>query len=196
MNDLPESWDVLDPCGRPTGRQVLRRTDGADPASNLGPGESHLVVMVCLFRRNNTQTPQLLIQRRAATKIGWPSTWDVTAAGSAVSGESSQTGARRELSEEVGIDLDLSQAGPTITIRAPKSLYDIYLVDAPAGLDIDSLALQPDEVDAVAWVSRDEILDMIADGRFAPVKPSLIHLIFDLYERAGLLTSSYWAGPE
>ncbi len=195
MDNSPEVWDVLDATGRPTGRQVARRTDGTDPASGLGPGESHLVVMVCVFRRDAGE-PQLLVQRRAATKIGWPDDWDVTAGGSVVSGETSQTGARRELCEEVGLDIDLSRIGPALTVRAPKSHYDVYLVDAPAGLDIDQLVLQPDEVAAVAWASRDDVLAMVADGRFVPAKPSLIGLLFDLYDRPGLLTSSYWAGPE
>ncbi len=118
-----------------------------------------------------------MIQRRAVVKIGWPGLWDVTAGGSVMAGESSQVGAMRELDEEVGIRVDLSQVGPSVTIRAPKSLYDVYLVEAPAGLDIENLPLQPDEVDAVAWASRDDVLEMVS-------------------EFAGILTQSYWPGPE
>ena len=191
MPDSPEEWDVLDWRGQPTGRTVARRYDGDDPASGLRSGESHRVAFLCVFRQGDGES-ELLIQRRAATKIGWPGAWDVTAGGSVLAGESSQDGAMRELREEVGIAVDLSTTRPALTINAPKTVYDVYLVDAPAGLDAATLPLQPDEVDAVAWANRASVLEMIGDGRFVAIKPSLIDFLFALHERPGLQTRSFF----
>ncbi|CCQ19681.1 Uncharacterized Nudix hydrolase lmo0368 [Listeria monocytogenes N53-1] len=49
----------------------------------LAPGELHLVVHVCIFNENG----QLLIQKRQKDKEGWPNYWDLSAAGSALKGE-------------------------------------------------------------------------------------------------------------
>jgi hypothetical protein len=37
---------------------------------------------------------------------------------------------------------------------------------AVQGTDAERLSLQPDEVDAVAWATCEDILTMVADGRF------------------------------
>jgi len=195
VDSAPEEWDVLDWTGTPTGRTVSRATGDGDPASALAPGEAHRVVLVCLFRPAPAG-PEMLIQRRTDTKIGWPGAWDITAGGSVLAGETSQDGAARELLEEVGVAVDLSRTGPAVTVRAPKSVYDIYLMNAPADLDITTLSLQPEEVAAVRWASRDDIQDMITDGRFVAYKPSLVDHLFAQYGRPGLQTRSYFPGPD
>ena len=42
--------------------------------------------------------------------------WDITAGGSALSGDTSNEAASRELREEVGIDVDLTDVRPAMTI--------------------------------------------------------------------------------
>jgi len=185
-------WDVLDARGQPTGRQVARIDDGGDPAGGLHFGESHRVVMVGVFRTTDNNGVQLLIQHRSPTKITWPSVWDITAGGSVLAGETSQDGAMRELREEVGMVADLSHTRPALTVSATKTVYDIYLVGVPAGLDIDQLTFQADEVDEVMWADRETILEMITDGRFVAIKPSLVDFVFALYDRPGLQTRSYF----
>ena len=50
----------------------------------------------------------MLIQHRQPFKSGWSDLWDITVGGSAVSGDTSQTAAEREVLEEIGYKLDLS----------------------------------------------------------------------------------------
>ena len=174
-----EWWDVLAADGLPTGRVVVRNTSG-DPAANLGPGEYHRAVGVCVFDGRG----QVLIQQRSADRAVNPGKWDCAGGGSVLAGETSQRAATRELAEEVGIDIDFAGVRPALTIANPDNFFDIYLADAP-GLDIGALALQAGEVQAVRWAGLGEVRAMLAEGVFWPYHPSLIDLLFALHERPG-----------
>ena len=54
-------------------------------------------------------------------------------------------------------------------------------------VDISSLTLEYEEVEAVKWASLDEILSMMEDGTFIPYQKHLISLFFDMKERYGAL---------
>ena len=88
-----ELWDIYDIDRQKTGK-LCRRVDG----KALADQDYHLVVHICLFNPQG----QLLIQRRQLDKAGYPGLWDVTAAGSALAGETSAQAAARELFEEMG----------------------------------------------------------------------------------------------
>ena len=171
-----ECWDLLDVDGRPTGRTAQRVTDGGDPSGGLGPGDWHRVVAICVF---NSQG-QLLIQQRAADKVGWPNAWDLSAGGSVLAGETSQEGAARELCEEIGITHDFTGQRPVLTLTGNRGFFDIYLVDADP--DLASLELQAEEVQAVQWASLPQVLALIKQGHFWDFSISLIELIFGLHE--------------
>ena len=68
--------------------------------------------------------------------------------------------------EELGLDLDLSDVRPTMTIHFDTGFDDIYVLTR--NVDLSALRLQPEEVQAVRWASKEEILRMIDDGRFIP----------------------------
>ena len=91
---------------------------------------------------------RMLIQQRQPFKEGWSDLWDISVGGSAVAGDSSRSAAERETREELG------------------------------AVDPASLRLQYEEVQAARWASREEILQMIDDGRFIPYEKSLIDLLF------------------
>ena len=76
-----ELWDIYDIDRQKTGK-LCRRVDG----KALADRDYHLVVHICLFNPQG----QLLIQRRQLDKAGYPGLWDVTAAGSALAGETSR----------------------------------------------------------------------------------------------------------
>jgi len=179
-----ELWDILDTAGLPTGRVVPRNTDGGDTEANLGPGEIHRIVIVCVFGEDN----RMLIQQRTWTKIGWPGLWDLSAGGSALAGETSQQAASRELAEEVGINVDFTGQRPHISLTKPGALLDLYLTDLP-GIDPATLVLQADEVQAARWSDQREILAMIGQSTFCPFHESLIHLIFDVHRHPGELSN-------
>ncbi len=135
-------------------------------------GFYRLVVHVCVFSPEG----QMLIQRRQPFKKGWSDLWDITVGGCVVSGESSRQAAERETLEELGLPVDLSDARPTLTINWKHGFDDYYVVTQP--VDPASLRLQYEEVQDARWASREEILQMIDDGRFIPYEKSLIDLLF------------------
>lgn len=101
-----ELWDVYDRDRKKTGKVMERGTPSEDEAY-------HLVVHVCLFNSKD----EMLIQQRQPFKAGWPNMWDVTVGGSAITGDSSQNAAERELFEEIGYTIDLSNMRPHLTVE-------------------------------------------------------------------------------
>ena len=131
-----------------------------------------MVVHVCIFDPEG----RMLIQQRQPFKRGWSDLWDVSVGGSAVSGDSSRSAAERETREELGLEIDLKNVRPTLTVHFEHGFDDIYVLTMP--VDLSALKLQYEEVQAVRWASEAEILEMIDDGRFIPYEKSLIKLLF------------------
>lgn len=167
-----ELWDVYDKDRCKTGKTMLR-------GSAFQEGDYHVVVHICLFN----SLGQMLIQQRQPFKEGWPNMWDITVGGSAIAGDSSFEAAQRELFEEIGYTVDLSNNRPVLTINFSCGFDDYYLVNDDVNLD--ALNLQHEEVQGVKWASQDEILDMIDEGLFIPYHKNLIRLLFDLRHQRG-----------
>ena len=100
-----EMWDLYTKDREKTGR-LHRRGDA------MKNGEYHLAIHVCIFNSRN----ELLIQQRQSFKEDWPDMWDLTAAGSALQGENSCQAAEREVAEELGLKIDLSDRLADFTI--------------------------------------------------------------------------------
>jgi len=160
-----ELWDIYDKDRKLTGR-IHRRGD------KMEEGDYHLVVHVCIFNRKN----QLLLQKRQPWKIGWPNMWDLTVGGSAVAGDDSTIAAEREVSEEIGLDIDLTNERPRFTINFPNGFDDYYLITQD--VNIETLRLQEDEVQAVKWVDKEELLQMVKNGEMIPYY--FLNSIFEL----------------
>ena len=159
---LMELWDVYDKNRLLTGKTAER-------GKPLPEGGYHMVVHICLFNHKG----QMLIQQRNAFKHGWPNLWDVTA------GETSAQAAQRELFEEIGYATDFSALRPYLTINFPNGFDDYYLLERE--VDLPLLKLQEEEVQAVAWAHKDEILEMIAQERFVPHRSGFISLLFEMF---------------
>ena len=157
MADKPEDelWDLYTKDREKTGK-THRRGD------EMKEGEYHLVIHVCIFNSKN----QLLVQQRQPFKDGWPNMWDLTVGGSALQGESSCQAAERELFEEIGLKLDLSERRPNFTINFANGFDDYYLLEQE--VDLTTLRLQEEEVQDVRWVSQEEVLQMKEDGIMIP----------------------------
>lgn len=147
--------------------------------SSFADGDYRLVVHVCIF---NSQG-EMLIQQRQPFKEGWANMWDITVGGSAVSGETSQEAAQRELFEELGVDMDLSDTRPKLTVNFDVGFDDIYTVQKD--ISFDDLTLQYEEVQNAKWASQEEVLSMIEAGEFIPYQKNLIKLLFDIKNQYG-----------
>lgn len=160
-----EIWDLYDKDRIKTGETMVR-------GSQFKENTYHLVVHVCIFNLEG----KMLIQQRQPFKDGWPNMWDITVGGSAVSGDTSQLAAEREVYEEIGYKLSLDGIRPSLTINFDKGFDDIYLIQKD--IDISKLKLQYEEVQSVKWASKEEILSMIDEEIFIPYHKSLIDLLF------------------
>lgn len=160
-----EIWDLYDKDRIKTGETMVR-------GSQFKENTYHLVVHVCIFNLEG----KMLIQQRQPFKDGWPNMWDITVEGSALSGDTSQLAAEREVYEEIGYKLSLYGIRPSLTINFDKGFDDIYLIQKD--IDISKLKLQYEEVQSVNWASKEEILSMIDEEIFIPYHKSLIDLLF------------------
>ncbi len=150
-----ELWDLYTKDKEKTGKTHQR---GLPMPENY----YRLAIHVCIFNSKN----QLLIQQRQPFKKGWPNMWDVTVGGSAVAGDSSTQAAERELFEELGIRLDLSQERPFLTMNFSGGFDDFYIIEQD--IDLAGLRLQPEEVRQVRWADQDEVIKMQAQGVMIP----------------------------
>jgi isopentenyldiphosphate isomerase len=167
-----ELWDLYDINREKIGR-TMRRGDA------LETGTYHLVVAVCIFNDKN----QMLVQHRQSDKELWPDLWDITAAGSAVAGETSLQAAHRELFEEIGYDADFAGKRPIFSVSFPRGFCDYYCLNSK--IDIPTLKLQDEEVQNVKWADRETILQMIDSGKFIPYYKSLIYAFFEMRNANG-----------
>lgn len=165
-----ELWDIYDKNRLLTGRTIER-------GNKLKQDDFHLVVHVCIFNSKN----EMLIQQRQPWKEGWPNMWDITVGGSALAGESSIEAAERETSEEIGYKINLSNERPFFTINFETGFDDYYLVEKE--IDIESLILQYEEVKAVKWASREEVLQLIKEGKF--INYWFANNLFDMRKERG-----------
>lgn len=167
-----ELWDLYDKDRVKTGQTMEREGSFSDHVF-------HLVVHVCIF---NTRG-EMLIQQRQPFKEGWPNRWDLSVGGSAITGETSSAAAEREVFEEIGYKVDLSNERPFLTINFEVGFDDYYLLEDQ--LDIETLQLQYEEVQRVKWASKKEIMQLQDKGEFIPYYRGLINLLFDMRKRRG-----------
>lgn len=167
-----ETWDIYDINRQKTDKTMVR-------GNKIENGDYHLVVSVCVFN----QKTEMLIQQRQVDKQGWPNKWDITAAGSATKGESSLQAAQRELHEEIGLIGDFKNKRPILSVNFSRGFQDYYCITQE--VDLHTLTLQQEEVQAVKWASRETIMQMIDNSEFIPYYKSLINALFDMRNSTG-----------
>lgn len=172
-----EYWDIYDINRNKMGRTMIRGEEFTD-------GDYHMVVHICIFNSNG----EMLIQKRKSSTEKWPGMWDLTAGGSAIEGETSQDAVIRELSEELGIKLELLNVRPKLTINFTHGFNDVYIINKEVILS--ELTLQDKEVEDVKWASKDEIISMIKENKFIPYYASYITLLFDMRDQYGCVEMS------
>ena len=160
-----EIFDLYTADRQLTGKTMRR----GDPTPD---GYYRLVVYVSIFDDKG----RMLIQHRQPFKESWSDLWDISVGGHSVQGEDSRMAAERETFEELGLRIDLANERPSLTIHWEKGFDDHYILTMTP--DLKDLHLQYEEVQDVRWAEKDEILQMIDDGRFIPYDKSLIEMLF------------------
>ena len=164
-----EAWDLYTQDRVKTGQTMLR----GDPVPE---GLFHLQVHVCIFNEQG----EMLIQQCQSTKRWYAGLWDYSVGGSAVAGDTSLAAAERETLEELGLQVSLAGHKPALTRWYGSMIDDYYIL--PLNVALSDLHLQREEVQAVRWAGREDILTLLAEGQFCPNPPGMIALLFDLYQ--------------
>lgn len=112
----------------------------------------------------NTQR-QLLLQQRSGKKKTWPLTWSNSVCGHPMLDESPLNAAKRRLSFELGItEADIQMILPDYRYRFEKEgIVENEFCPVMAGFSEQSPTPNPDEVEAVKWLSWQEWLKEIKD---------------------------------
>lgn len=147
-----ERWDLLNEHGDPTGKTMVR-------GARMHAGQYHLVVHIWIVDGRG----RILLQRRADTRRLMPGVWAATG-GSAIAGEDSETAARRELQEELGIATAAGEMTRVGRLRRRNAFTDVWLLKRDVK-DAD-IVLQTEEVAEVRWVTEQELRVMIVKGDF------------------------------
>lgn len=115
---------------------------------------------------------EVLIQKRSKEVAIFKETWDISATGHALHGQSSVEAAQMETMEELGLYLPLDRFEYLFTIREYKVLNggthtenafnDVYLIKLD--VSIEDLNLAKDEVKEIKWISIDEFKRLIEGG--------------------------------
>ena len=154
-------FEILNEDGTPTGRIKKRALVHRDGDLH---GASHIFVV-----RLHQGRIQVLLQKRSQSKDSFPGWLDTSSAGHLDPGESFDTAARRELSEELGIngpapqflfmqrqDYETSFHGASFHDREIDHVYMLEL-DQPE----DAFQIEASEVDAVYWMDARDILQTL-----------------------------------
>ena len=165
-----ELFDLYDVDRIKTGEIMVRET--AVPENRY-----RFVVHVIVFNSEG----KMLIQQRASDRPSHANKWDFSVGGSVVSGESSSQGATRELYEELGIDFNLDGKQANFSVSFDNGFDDFYIID----YDINSkdIKFQEEEVQAVRWADKQEIISLIRENKFIEFRESLVDLIFSFRDK-------------
>lgn len=165
---MTELWDVYD-INRQKTTEIKER-------GTLSTGEYFLGVEICIFNNKG----EMLIQQRQLHKKSWAGLWDISVGGCAISGETSQQAAMRELYEEIGLvkDFVAENKRPFFTLNIQNAFYDFYKIQDD--IELYNLKLSPDEVKEVKWSTKEEIFHLIDSGLFLPYNKGLIEMCFDM----------------
>ena len=147
-----EIWDLYDEQGRKTGETWERSR-----AMEIPEDRYHIVCDVLIRHLDGT----FLLTLRDPDKDVYPGCLEASAGGSALTGETPEQAAGREMSEETGLAAEkLELIGIT---RKPQSRSFVYAYLAVVGCDKDSVRLQPGETVGYRWVDPPALLRMVPE---------------------------------
>lgn len=150
-----EKWDLYD-------KDFNKLEKTAYRGDRLADDEYHLVVNAWIVNDEN----KFLITQRAPNKAH-PRMWECTG-GSALFGESDIDACIREIKEELGIDIDANSAKFLGTAHryyeGCPDILRVYLFKDNTPLE--KIKIQEEEVMAAMWATKEEILNLIEEGKF------------------------------
>ncbi len=156
---MMEIWDIYDKDMNKTGR-TMERDDW-----NMQPDEYHVSVLGIVKRPDG----KYLITQRKMDKP-WGAGWWEFPGGAARAGEEPQAAAKRELTEETGLDVTEATPREALTYRRedPNDDNNYIMVVYRFELDADEsmVAIQEEEVEDFKFADAAEIKSLADEGIF------------------------------
>ena len=142
-----ELEDLYDSKFNRLGKTIRRRVDEIPDGMNIM--QSYILI------KNNGKYLLEQATARSNNTLAIPG-------GHVLAGEDGLIGLRRELKEELGLEnLNIKQID-TIIYPYKNYIFNIYLIEDD--IDINKIVYDSDEVVAVNWYTKNEILDKIKNG--------------------------------
>ena len=160
-----EYWDICDQNGHMTGEKIVKGGEFKD-------GQYHFAAEAWIVNEKG----EFLVQQRSQSCEILPGAWALTT-GRMIAGEDTRTGCRREMKEELGLDIQDSQLTHLVRFRRSDwthLIWDIYLVRLYGG--IHTFHLQEKEVAQVKFVSSLEMKKLI-DNKEIYVYPEIYEVM-------------------
>lgn len=144
-----ELWDAYYPDATKAGVDLIR-------GQPVPPQYRHAVTEILVVHRDGT----ILLTQRDFQKPIYPGSWEASAGGAVIKGESFLSGAIRELQEETGIRCTALE--PLYRNVTADTIYQGYLCVTDA--EKDSIRLQEGETVAYRWVGLSEFWAVLQSG--------------------------------
>lgn len=158
--NLEELIEVLDCNGNKTGE--------IKPKSEIKKaGDYHRAIAVCIVNDNK----EILMQRRSKNKKVYANLWSIFVKGHVRAGETSEEACIREISEELGISVELSELKYLYTIQEEliisedyieRIFFDAFIVHK--NVDIKDVKVQEEEVEEVKLMHYKDIEELVSNG--------------------------------
>lgn len=107
---------------------------------------------------------ELLIQKRSSSKKSYPNYWDISGAGHIKAGESILDGLKREMKEELGVEIDeskLEYIGVIKSTEEPNNMEFQYVCLIRLDKDVSDYVFEDNEVSEVKYVYFEELENII-----------------------------------
>lgn len=162
---MEEYVDILDEVtGEKTGEVITKKEAHKT-------GEWHSAVHIWIISEDKKK---ILLQRRCPDKNLFPNMWDISVGGHVSSGEETLKSAKRELSEELGLNPDNYNFEFVNVIKekfvdgeiVSNEFVTIYKIISDVNLG--DITLQKEEVSEARWFSKDELNNLRDELKVIP----------------------------
>ncbi len=167
---MAEIWDLYSHSGELLGRTVER-------GAPIPAGCRHLVVGIWVV----SPEEGVLLTLRHPQKEHYPGKWE-NSGGAALTGESAEAAAMRELFEETGISVKTGELEYIRTDKAGKSFIATFLLRRK--INLGSLVMQDGETVGAKLACLAEIDTMAGDGALAAPLVKRFYTVRPLLEKA------------